>query len=269
MRILVLGSSGVIGSAVSLHLKSIGHEVTDWDISLSPEHDLRVRGSLDNVLKNIEFVIFLAFDVGGSKYYINTAEYISNNVKLMEYTFESLSKFKLPFIHATSQMSNMDNPYGALKRLGEFYTHYLEGINVKIWNVYGPEEVGAKSHVIPDFINQAITTKKINMMTNGKEERQFLHGRDFATAIVKLMDSYKKYSGLTIDISSFEWVSILDVANIIADVCGPGVEVIPGKAESSFQTRVNQPLSDIRKTGWKPSITLYEGITLLCQSKDV
>ena len=40
MKVLVLGSSGVIGRSLSTHLKNIGHEVIDWDIQIDPSHDL-------------------------------------------------------------------------------------------------------------------------------------------------------------------------------------------------------------------------------------
>jgi nucleoside-diphosphate-sugar epimerase len=198
MNILVLGSKGVVGEAVTKILKSKGHRVIEWDIKIDSSHDLRIRHSLYFILKEnpIDFAIFLAFDVGGSKYKVDSHEYISNNMRLMDYTFESLSAFKVPFIHSTSQMSNMDHdPYGPLKRIGEFYTEYLGGVNVKIWNVYGPEEVNEKSHVINDFIHQAHMNKCIQMMTSGKETRQFLHGEDFAKALIKIIENFESLRG--------------------------------------------------------------------------
>jgi len=269
MHVLVIGSKGVVGSAVAKKIKERGDRVTEWDIAISPEHDLRIQGALDAVLAHdaVNFAVFLAFDVGGSKYPVDSAEYISNNVRLMEYTFESLAKYKVPFIHSTSQMSNMDhNPYGVLKRLGEFYTEYLGGINVKIWNVYGPEEVSAKSHVLVDFIDQAKRTKCIRMLTTGTETRQFLHCDDFAQAIVYVLDNFEtclvEY-GTIIDISNFQWVSIFDVAQLVAKVCGPGVEVIPGTRETSFQTKTNEPRTNFKSSLWIPKISLEDGIRML------
>lgn len=263
MKILVLGSSGVIGSAVTKFLRARGDTVIEWDIALSPDHDLRVHGILEETLRDgVDFVLFFAFDVGGSKYPVQSAEYVSNNMRILHNTFEALSKFKVPFIHTTSQMSNMDhNPYGPLKRVGEFYTEYLGGVNVKVWNVYGPEEIGAKSHAVTDFIHQAKTMKKIEMLTNGQELRQFLHADDFARAIGVIMNKYDEFSGRMVDVSSFKWVSILDVARTVAKVCD--AHVIPGRAYSSFQTKTNVPSEDFLKTGWTPSISLEDGIRMI------
>jgi len=263
MRVLVLGADGVIGSAFARHVEQQGHTVIRWDVTIDPEQDLRVPGSLYCITKEVDFVAFFAFDVGGSKYSTESAEYISNNMRIIENTFSALRVSGVPFLHTTSQMSNMDhNPYGPLKRLAEFYTQYLGGINVKVWNVYGPERVGDKSHVIPDFIHQAKTTGAINMMTTGEEKRQFLHADDFASACYHMMTHYDEFKGRMIDVSNYEWVSIRSVADIIANVYHATVS--PGSIKSTFQTKVNEPRLDFLQSGWKPCITLKEGIEGLC-----
>jgi nucleoside-diphosphate-sugar epimerase len=263
MRVLVLGSNGVIGSTFARIAREKKHRVTEWDITLSSEHDLRTPCSLYFILKEVDFVAFFAFDVGGSKYPTESAEYISNNMRLLENTFSELKRSGVPFIHTTSQMSNMDhNPYGPLKRIAEFYTEYLGGVNIKVWNVYGPEHVSEKSHAIADFIHQARTTGVIQMCTTGEETRQFLHTADFAEAACHIMENYDEFKGQMIDISNYEWVSIRAVAELIGDVfCA---RVIPGTVESTFQTKVNEPRPDFLRTGWKPKITLKEGIEGLC-----
>ncbi len=65
--------------------------------------------------------------------------------------------------------------YGVLKKIGENITKSLGGISVRFWNVYGIEEDMEKSHVITDFIIKGLNKKKIQMLTNGLEERDFLY----------------------------------------------------------------------------------------------
>ncbi len=64
MKVLILGSSGVVGKALHTLLESQGHDVIPWDISISPDHDLAREFSLPPC----DFVFFLAYNVGGSKY---------------------------------------------------------------------------------------------------------------------------------------------------------------------------------------------------------
>ena len=70
MNITILGSAGQIGAYLSDYLKDKGHNVTDVDIVNGVQYDLRVTPStvIENTIKYADFVFFLAFDVGGSRY---------------------------------------------------------------------------------------------------------------------------------------------------------------------------------------------------------
>ena len=91
MKVLILGSDGLIGRPLTEYLR-LSNEVVEFDNYSNPVTDLRVPAILDNVLSEIDFVFFLAFDVGGSVYlkkYQDTYEFISNNIKIMNNTFDS------------------------------------------------------------------------------------------------------------------------------------------------------------------------------------
>ena len=97
------------------------------------------------------------------------------NLELMTNIFHQLEGTNKDFLFVTSQLAEeCDTVYGATKRLGEVWTQLLHGVCVRVWNAYGyMEENNVKSHVISDFIYQALETGKIIMMTNGEEWRQF------------------------------------------------------------------------------------------------
>jgi len=195
-KILILGSSGQIGSALSEFLKK-NYQILYFDIVNSNKQDLRISNnkSFKKLIKKCDFVFFLAFDVGGSRYlqkYQDTFCFLDNNIKIINNVFENISKYKKKFIFASSQMSNMNfSNYGILKAIGEKYTEVLGGIIIKFWNVYGIEKDLKKSHVITDFILQAKKNKKINMLTNGKERRDFLYVDDCCRGLELIMKNYK------------------------------------------------------------------------------
>lgn len=266
MKVLVLGSEGCIGGAVSRYLEEQGDNVVHWDIKMGEEYDLRKKNNLEKILPEVDIVIFLAYDVGGSKYNIQSLQYIENNMDLMRHTFHSLQQYGKPFIYASSMMSNMNNnPYAVLKRLGELYTDILGGISVKLWNVYGSEPVTEKSHVIPDFIHQAIHNDCIKMRTAGNEERLFLYCEDLAKAIHIICKDYDSFKGNSeLDISIRGWVTIKEVAYIIKDltkeIMNKDIEVYEGTYIDNFHNRKNEPTESKLDTVWKPTITLKEGI---------
>jgi nucleoside-diphosphate-sugar epimerase len=266
VKYLVLGSSGQIGSALTNFLIEQKQEVLEFDIVRSPQEDLRIPRNkiLRQHIMVADFVFFLAFDVGGSRYlktYEHTFEFLSNNARLMSNTFELLRETRKPFIFASSQMSNMSfSPYGLLKALGENYTRSLSGLIVKFWNVYGIEHDFAKAHVITDFILKARDNRCIDMVTDGTEERQFLYADDCSECLHLLSQSYD-----TIDrkqelhITSFEWANILEVAKIIAEFF-PKTVIIPAEFKDDVQKgQRNEPDAYILQH-WKPRTSLRDGI---------
>jgi len=263
MKNLILGSSGQIGIHLTEYLKSIGEEVITFDIVSDSSQDLRKPGSLEEYIIQADFVYFLAFDIGGSKYlekYQDTYDFIDNNMKIMSNTFNSIKKHTKPFIFASSQMSNMSySTYGILKSAGERYTNSLGGLNVYFWNVYGYEENDEKSHVITDFVKMALQDRVIKMRTTGVEQRQFLYGNDCAECLYNLATLYKSIDKESLlHITNFKWESIWDIAKIIQEQTG--CKVIEGVKEDTVQKdKRNEPNPYILNF-WKPKTTLEEGV---------
>lgn len=262
MKYLILGSAGQVGSEMCKFLVKNNHEVVEFDIETDVTQDLRNRNVLDGFIEQCDFVMFLAFDVGGSRYlkkYQHTYDFVNNNTLLTAYTFESIKKHNKPFIFTSSQMSNMSySPYGVCKSLGEIYTAALNGLTVKFWNVYGPEHNLEKSHVITDFILKA-KEGKITMLTDGQEERQFLHAEDCSRALMILSQRYNEIDRTqNLHITNFEWNTILDVANIISEHIP--CEICPSTEKDLVQlNKKNEPDQYILNY-WKPEISLEEGI---------
>jgi nucleoside-diphosphate-sugar epimerase len=265
MKHLVLGSSGQVGYHLVDILNQQNQEVLTFDIVESPDQDLRIYNNtlLEELIKECDFIHFLAFDIGGSVYlakYQNTFEFISNNVKIMNNTFDLIRKYNKPFIFASSQMSNMSySTYGVLKAIGERYTEALGGLVVKFWNVYGYEQDEEKSHVITDFIKMAKKDGVIKMRTNGEEVRQFLYGDDCAECLIQLSNQYNDIErNKPLHITNFEWDSIYSIARIIQKMTN--CEIIRGQNKDTVQLdKRNEPDSYILNF-WKPKTTLIEGI---------
>ena len=102
MKVLVLGSEGVIGTSLCKLLEDSGHRVTHWDIKLTNDHDLSNSLNiyrLKSVIDENEFVFFLAYDVGGAKYIWDVdLDFVNRNNMIMINTF-NLLKDKKFIIH--------------------------------------------------------------------------------------------------------------------------------------------------------------------------
>ena len=266
MKYLVLGSSGQIGSPLCKYLKDQGNKIFEFDIVNNEKEDLRINNNvlLSDYIQESDFVFFLAFDVGGSRYlskYQHSFDFFDNNVKIMSNTFPELKKHNKPFIFTSSQMSNMSySPYGVAKAIGERYVNTMNGLTVKFWNVYGVEHDLEKAHVITDFIIKAQKTGIIDMMTDGLELRQFLHVEDCSRCLYILSQNFQKLDKIKdYHITSFEWISILDLADIVASQFDD-VKVVPAKTKDMVQQDKRNKQNPYILNFWEPKISLEEGI---------
>ena len=270
MRITILGSSGQIGAYLTEYLRKKGHDVREFDMINGEDQDMTKipNPDLHARISTSEFVFFLAFDVGGSRYlkkYQHTFKFIDNNTRMMANAFGYLEQYKVPFIFASSQMSNMSySPYGAMKRVGELYTKSLGGLIVKFWNVYGIEKDIEKSHVITDFIRKGFETGKIEMMTDGTEKREFLYAEDCCEALEKVMEEYETLdSDDNLHITSFHSTTILEIANIIRQLFLSDhkiITLIPSEAKDEVQKDARNEADPYILKLWKPKTSIRDGI---------
>jgi nucleoside-diphosphate-sugar epimerase len=270
MKYLVLGSEGQIGNHLVRYIRKRNHYVIEYDIKRNSYEDLRLfepdrelkQNLLEKRIKECDFVFFLAWDVGGSKY-LSDAEssfdFIHNNIAIMNSTFYLLKKYNKPFVFTSSQMAAMEHsPYGNTKMIGERYVKTLSGISVRLWNVYGYEKVDKRSHVITDFIEMALNGK-IDMRTDGGESRQFLYVEDCCEALLTLSELYDKIPrDKEFHVSNYIWTSIEEIAKIISESCD--CEYVKGELKDNVQMDMQkEPNENILKY-WKPKTSISEGI---------
>ena len=270
MKVTILGSSGQIGAYLTEYLRNKGHIVQEFDVANESWQDMTLipNVNLHDVLNDTDFCFFLAFDVGGSRYlkkYQHTYDFINNNSRIMVNAFQYLKRYNVPFVFASSQMSNMSySPYGVLKNVGELYTKSLNGLIVKFWNVYGIEKDYEKSHVITDFIKKGFETGVIDMLTDGQEEREFLYAEDCCEALETIMLNYSEFrSEDNLHITSFNSTRIIDIASMIVgqfNLIGKNVSLQPSEEKDTVQLdKRNKPDMFITRW-WQPKTTPQEGI---------
>jgi len=276
MRVTILGSSGQIGAYLTDYLRAKGHDVREFDVTNGEDQDMTKIPNYDlhARISTSEFVYFLAFDVGGSHYlkkYQHTFKFINNNTRIMANVFHYLEQYKVPFIFASSQMSNMSySPYGVMKRVGELYTKSLNGLIVKFWNVYGIEKDMEKAHVITDFIDKGFKSGTIDMLTDGTEAREFLYAEDCCEALETIMEQYDQFnSNDELHITTGVHTTILEIAKIIQELftkIGKNVTIKSAESKDEVQKDArNEPDLYITKW-WKPKTSLQNGIAKVFES---
>ena len=163
-------------------------------------------------------------------------------------------------------MSNMSySPYGLLKNIGEKYTEILGGLVVKFWNVYGIEKDLKKSHVITDFILMSLKNKKIKMLTNGQEKRDFLYAEDCCVGLEQIYINFNKIKKIkkSVDLTTGKYTSIIKIGKIIQKLLRKRhikISIEPSQNKDLVQLdKRNKPDMFLKKY-WKPKFSLEDGI---------
>lgn len=132
-------------------------------------------------------------------------------------------------------------------------------------NLYGPGDNyhPQHSHVLPAMIRRFHEAKEaglpsVTIWGTGSPRREFLHVDDLADALVHLIQIADPPDW--VNVGSGKDLSILELAELIADVVGfeGTIEKDPSKPDGT--PRKLTDISLLRQTGWEPKIGLKEGI---------
>lgn len=140
-------------------------------------------------------------------------------------------------------------------------------ISVMPSNLYGindnfdPETSHALPGLIRKFHDATVNgNKTVTLWGTGKARREFLCSDDLADACMFLMENYDKPEML--NIGSGDDITIKDLSEIIVKITGFKGTIIWDDSKPEGVARKLTDNSKIRALGWKPKISLEEGIKL-------
>jgi GDP-L-fucose synthase len=132
-------------------------------------------------------------------------------------------------------------------------------------NLYGPEDRydAIQSHVIPALILKIEEAIRLNqpaftLWGTGTPLREFLHVDDLAAALILLLEHYSDEP--PVNIGSGTEVSIKNIADMIAQICGYRGEIVFDATMPDGTPRKMLDSTGIRAMGWAPGIQLRQGL---------
>lgn len=296
-KILILGSKGLVGSAIFNKLKELGYLNL-----LSP-----TRQELDllNHKKVLEYfsdhkpdyVFLAAAKVGGilanSLY---PADFIYQNILIQTNVIEASYQHnikKLLFLGSSciypklapqpikedyllsGPLEQTNEPYAIAKICGikmcnaynqQFNTNFL---CIMPTNLYGPNDNfdPEHSHVVPALIRKFHEAKiqhkgVVKVWGSGKPKREFLYVDDLADASIYLLNKYNSN-----DVSPFvnigvgKDISINELANMIKRIVGFTGEIEFDLTKPDGTPRKLLDITKMKALEWKPKTSLEEGLT--------
>lgn len=292
MTILVAGGSGLVGSAIVR-----AYEKTNEDVIGISSKDLNLldRDKTFKFIKKIKpsVIIDAAAKVGGIGGNNNyPVEFLSENIRIQSNLMDAAHSSgveKLLFLGSsciyprncaqpireeyilTGELEETNSAYAVAKIAGiELVKSYRKEygyswISAMPTNLYGPNDNFdlENSHVLPALIRKILDAKtnnlqKVVLWGTGSPIREFLHVDDLARAVLVCLEKYNDSEHINIG-SGIE-ISIKNLALKIVNQIGYTGEIIWDKNRPDGTPRKVLDITKISKLGWKPIISLDQGI---------
>jgi GDP-L-fucose synthase len=292
-RIYVAGHRGLVGSAMWRALRARG--CTELLGAGSGELDLRDRDATFRFLATHrpEVVVLAAARVGGI--WANAtapAQFLSDNLRIQANVLDAAAEHgvqRLLFLGSsciyprlapqpipesallTGALESTNDGYAIAKIAGIVHVQALRRqydlpyISAMPTNLYGPRDNfdPLSSHVLPAMIRRFHEAKRdgadtVTIWGSGTPRREFLHVDDLAEALIFLLEHYD--SDTTINVGTGSDVTILDLAETVADVVGWHGRILLDPDKPDGTPRKLLDVSRLHALGWHHRIELRAGL---------
>lgn len=245
--------------------------------------DLRNAGALERAVEGMEVVFHLGAVISIPYSYVNPVEVVESNVTgtlnvLMacrKWGVERVVHTSTSEVYGTARVVPIDeshplqgqSPYSASKigadKLAEsFWCAYgLPVVTVRPFNTYGPRQ--SARAVIPTIVSQVLSREVVHL-GNLEARRDFTYVDDTVEGFVRAARA-EGVAGEVINLGTGEDISIGEVAEKIITMTGRKVKIEveeermrPERSEVMRLVSNNWLASE--KMGWRPEVTLEEGL---------
>ncbi|MFA7677122.1 MAG: NAD(P)-dependent oxidoreductase [Candidatus Omnitrophota bacterium] len=298
MKILITGITGFIGSVLSKALIKEGHDVLGV-IYLPQEKEILEKSQIRYFLDNnnsrdlMDFFNREAFDgvihLAACYYLEHTPEQIENLVtsnvlfstRILDAAVRGGVKW---FINTGTFWQNLNNKeyspvnlYAATKEAFKSIAKYyidnseIDFVTLKLFDTYGPTDTRSKVFNIWKRIYQSGESFD---MSAGDQFMDIVHVDDVAAAYIKTAELLSKdvsggLSGEEFVVSTGSPKKLKEIAKIFSEVCGKKLNINWGAKPYRKNEVMKPPELGKRVSGWKPRVSLKEGIAeLLADLKD-
>jgi UDP-glucuronate 4-epimerase len=280
-NVLVTGSSGFLGSAVSKRLSQTGYNVFGVDKDVV---DVRNRNTFLSACLNFKpSVIFhLAGLTGMPQSVLAPDDYFSANVDTTISVLEACRKIGgIRIVYASSsavygshvlpaletdQISLPENPYAATKQISEnlisMYSklYGFPSVVLRVFSAFGP---GQKEYTaLYKFVDAIVHETPLILFDNGLAKRDYIYVDNCVDGMILALNHREGYD--VFNLAQGENLSLIDIVKLLESIIGKTAQikfkVSPLGVISSLPADINK----IReRCGYEPAISFRAGLERL------
>lgn len=238
-RVLVTGSTGLVGRAVSRRLKAVGLDVVEIARTL-PEGDhviamdLSCQPLVGHFDERIDGIVHLAASVPVPGRVPDSEESAWMTKRIDENVLELARHLKVPVVYASAcslynKRTNSlkrerceliaTSPYLAAKLRGEsiFRSSLADTAVIRISS---PFDIGLGKHlVLAKFVEAAYRNATLEVWGTGSREQDFLHAEDIGDFIIRLLGDFR---GGVWNVAAGKALKMAELADLVIGTVGMG-----------------------------------------------
>ncbi len=269
MKILVTGHKGYIGSKL----------FTKLDDGSNVVHGVDLKDGRDIVYHlpntSYDYVFHLAAFPSVQRSVEEASDTFRNNAYATSILLEWAKnhKVKRVIFSSSAAAKTISSPYGLQKHISELecklysQLYGLDTVSLRYHNVYSEDQQygGAYSTVISSWMEMIRQGKPLRIDGDGEQTRDFIHVDDIVGANIFCMNYENNFDGETFDVGSGSPCSLNQIKKIID--LSRKVRWNKDSARKGDIKHSHSHISRLLLLGWKPNITIEEGLKRCFQTK--
>ena len=268
MKVLITGIAGFLGR--NLIQEFSNHDLFGLDINNDFIDGIKVFTSsdLDKINEKPDVIIICHAAISSGNTAAPSDSLYEVNVALTKKIINKFTESSIIYVSTASIYDINENPFQENSRIqpqSEYAISKLwaenivsknkKSIIIRLSSLYG---IGMKENtILPNYINQALSNKKINIWGNGQRKQNYIHVSDVVKFIKTIVENSVSHFGEKFLVVDKKEYTNLELANIIAQVTQS--EIIFTQQDNSKSYIYNNKYTQT-KTNWQPIANFEEKI---------
>jgi nucleoside-diphosphate-sugar epimerase len=269
MKILISGVFGFLGFKLAEKLAEKHNVIGLYNSTKKSfnKHTITCYDNLEDIEVVPDVVVLCHASVSSGLHTVETIDLFNSNVYFTEKVLNKFKQTKVIYISSVSVFGGQDEVVSEETKtkpetsyaISKYWAEHLvkqnrNNIIIRLSSLYG---IGMKENtLIPNYVNQALTNKNIQVWGDGSRSQNYIHVEDVISLIEKSIELREQVSFPLLGVAGKEYTND-EVAKIICKLTDAKVEYVnkDNSKSSAYDNLATKTIFD-----WSDDVVLDEGV---------